>query len=294
MRLFKRSVYKKIRLPVKPISPILFLCLVILIYSGCETRGNIRLPEHQSSEVKSQAAETRLPADAASILAKAQVPVLCYHQLRDFKSSDSLSARDYIVPVSTFRQHIKALADSGYQTLLPQQLSDYLVYGQPLPPKPVMITFDDTRSDQFDIALPELNKYGFKGVFFIMTVSIGKPGYMNKEQIRQLAAQGHIIGLHTWDHKNVKNYSNEDWEIQINKPRKQLESVTGKKIEHFAYPFGLWNKEALLKIKQLGFKSAFQLSAKRDEDEPLYCIRRIIVPGNWSTTALLKHMKGSF
>ena len=42
------------------------------------------------------------------------------------------------------------LADSGYHTILPDQLYDYLTKGTPLPSKPIMLTFDDTDLDQFD------------------------------------------------------------------------------------------------------------------------------------------------
>src|SRR6185295_768922 len=49
--------------------------------------------------------------DPATILNRPEVPILCYHQLRDWKASDSKTARDYIVPVATFREQMKALAD---------------------------------------------------------------------------------------------------------------------------------------------------------------------------------------
>ena len=63
---------------------------------------------------------------------------------------------------------MKLLADSGYHTILPDQLYDYLTKGTALPPKPIMLTFDDTDGDQYNIARPELLKYGFKGVYFII------------------------------------------------------------------------------------------------------------------------------
>src|SRR5688572_24980482 len=74
--------------------------------------------------------------NAAAIIARKQVPILCYHQVRNWKSSDSKSAKDYIVPVAVFKQHIKMLRDSGYHTILPDQLYDYLTKGTPLPSKP--------------------------------------------------------------------------------------------------------------------------------------------------------------
>jgi len=109
-----------------------------------------------------------------------------------------------------------------------------------------------------------------------------------------LADEGHVIGSHTWNHKNVKTYTEEDWPLQVEKPVKQLEIITGRPVRYFAYPFGLWNKEAIPKIKQYGFKAAFQLSAHRDESDPLFCIRRIIVTGEWNAVTMQKYIKHSF
>jgi peptidoglycan/xylan/chitin deacetylase (PgdA/CDA1 family) len=239
----------------------------------------------------------RKPADAATILSRKQVPILCYHQIRDWRAGDSQTAKDYITPVSTFKAHVKMLADSGYTSVLPDQVYNYLVYGDPLPPKPIMFTFDDTDLDQFTVAAPELKKYGFKAVYFIMTVSIGRMGkvkYMNSEQIKQLSDEGNVIGSHTYDHKNVKKYQAEDWVTQIDKPTKRLEEITGKKIEYFAYPFGLWNKEAIPELKKRGFKSAFILATSRDENDPLFTIRRIIASGYWSAKTLSNSINNSF
>jgi peptidoglycan/xylan/chitin deacetylase (PgdA/CDA1 family) len=47
-----------------------------------------------------------------------------------------------------------------------------------------MLTFDDTDLDQFTIAAPELKKYGFKAVYFVMTVSIGRPHYMTADMVK--------------------------------------------------------------------------------------------------------------
>jgi peptidoglycan/xylan/chitin deacetylase (PgdA/CDA1 family) len=233
-------------------------------------------------------------ADAKTILGRKQVPVLCYHQIRDWKATDSKAAKDYIIPVATFKAHMKLLADSGYHTILPDQYYDYLNNGTPLPSKPIMITFDDTEKNQHGIAAPELKKYGFKAAFFIMTVSIGRPNYMTKAQIKELSDDGHLIGSHTWDHHNVKKYQGADWELQIEKPTKTLEEITGKKITHFAYPFGLWNPEAIPELKKRGMKSAYILATKRDENDPLFTIRRIIASGYWSANTLNNSIKNSF
>jgi peptidoglycan/xylan/chitin deacetylase (PgdA/CDA1 family) len=233
-------------------------------------------------------------ADAATITARPQVPILCYHQIRDWRPRDSKGAKDYIVPVEQFKKQIQMLADSGYHTILPDQLYAYLATGAPLPEKPIMLTFDDTDLDQFTVARPELEKHGFKAVYFVMTVSLGRPRYMSREQVKQLSDEGNVIGSHTWDHHNVKKYQGNDWVTQIEKPTKTLEEITGKNIKYFAYPFGLWNPEAIPQLKERGMAAAFILSEKRDQQDPLYTIRRIIASGYWSPRTLHNSIEQSF
>lgn len=230
----------------------------------------------------------------AAIMARKQVPVICYHQIRDWRPTDSKVDKDYIIPIASFKAHIKMLADNGYHTILPDQLYDYLTKGTPLPSKPIILSFDDNDLDQYNVARPELKKYGFKGVFFIMTVTIGKKHYMSKAQIKQLSDEGNAIESHTWNHMNFKKYQGKDWQIQIDKPTKLLEEITGKPVKYFAYPYGLWNIQGLPQLHKRGFKMAFQLAEKRDPNDPLMTVRRILDSGYWSVKTFENAIKQSF
>lgn len=270
------------------------LCICIL--SACHSE-NAKKESKTAKELtgKNSEVEINTPvANVATILSKKQVPVLCYHHIREPKPGQSETMKSYSVSPAQFAQQMKALKDSGYETILPNQLYNYLVHGGVLPAKPVMLTFDDTDEEQFTIGYNEMKKYGFKGVFFIMTISINRPRYMTKAQLKQLADEGNAVESHTWDHHMVTKYQGEDWEKQFVKPRKTIEDITGKPATYFAYPFGLWNERAIPELKKAGFKMAFSLSTKRDSTEPLYTIRRMIVPGQWSVPGMIKAMKQTF
>lgn len=292
----------------------LLICLAVL--SSCQSKpapssGSTKDIPSEKSERGTKTVNAG-PINNAAIMARKQVPVICYHQIRDWKPTDSKNAKDYIVQIAAFKEHIKMLADSGYHTILPDQLYAYLTTGAPLPKKPIMLTFDDTDVDQFTIANPTLKKYGFKGVYFVMTVSLNRPHYMTTAQVKQLSDEGNVIASHTWDHHRVDKYSHnstlkiigvngkvttrpvDDWVTQIDKPTKKLEEITGKKIEYFAYPFGIWKKPVLPELKKRGFKIAFQLAEKRDPDYPLLTVRRILDSGYWSTKTLSNSIKNSF
>jgi peptidoglycan/xylan/chitin deacetylase (PgdA/CDA1 family) len=190
---------------------------------------------------------------------------------------------------------MKMLADSGYHTILPDELYDYLTTGKALPSKPIMLTFDDDDEDGFKVARPELMKYGFKGVFFITTTNILKNKYyMDDKQLKQLSDEGNVIACHTRDHVNFKKIKGKDWEIQIDKPTKKLEKITGKPVKYFAYPYGLWNTQNLPELHKRGFLAAFQLTDLRDPNDPLMTIRRVLDCGYWDTRTLDYNIKHDF
>lgn len=224
---------------------------------------------------------------SAMVFAKPEVPVLCYHRISDGPKSE------YRVSSATFTSHMKLLADSGYHAILPDQLYDYLVYNKSLPEKPVIITFDDSRAEHFEIAAPVMEKYGFRGVFFIMTITCNKKNYMTTDQIAQLAKAGHTVGLHSWDHTMVIKYKEvADWQKQVVTPKKKLEGIVGKPVEYWAYPNGVYDHKGAEELNKY-FKLSFTLYSKRDSALPLQTVRRMIVP-EFTSQALLKSMHRNF
>ena len=223
-----------------------------------------------------------------------EVPILCYQRIRDWRHADSKSSKNYIIPPDVFRSHIKMLADSGYHAILPDQLLDHMVFGDSLPAKPVMLTFDDGSLGQYAIGAKVLEKYGFRGVFFIMTIALNKTDYISSSQLREMAENGHVIGSHTWDHKNVLKYEPADWSVQLEGSVASLEKATGKPVRYFAYPYGSWNAKAIAHLKEFGFRAAFTLGVKPSEKEPLHTISRINIPGYWSAEMLSAHLGKHF
>lgn len=224
---------------------------------------------------------------ASLLFQQSQIPVLCYHNMHGPADALHISSQQ-------FERQMRWLHEHGYHSITPDELYDHFNKGKVLPARPFMITFDDTREEQYSIAAPILNQYCFKGVFFIMTVCIDKPHYMTTAQIKSLSDSGHIIACHTWDHPNITMVVKYDPKKQLVLPRQFLEKITGKGVRYFAYPYGTWNEQAISDLKAAGFKAAFQLNGHQSITDPLYTIRRILVPGMWSGEQLEKNMSAAF
>jgi peptidoglycan/xylan/chitin deacetylase (PgdA/CDA1 family) len=151
-----------------------------------------------------QHSKTPRPASTREIIKRATVPVLCYHPLRNWTSSDGQYNRiNLICPPKNFH----ALAENGWITISPGQYLRHLTTGTALPPKPVMLSFDDGTAGQAHEGLEQLTRRGMTGTFFVMTVVLGKPKWMSTRDIQRLADAGMTIGSHTWDHHAVSDLS---------------------------------------------------------------------------------------
>ena len=159
-----------------------------------------------------------------------EIPVLCYHNIRSVLDHHS---PELTVTEQTFDDQMKMLHDSGYHTILPDQLYNYLTKESALPSKPIMLSFDDSHEEHFSVAAKEMEKYGFRGVFFVMTIAIDKPNYLSSQEINALASNGHVIACHTYDHPLLTRLKDDDWNKEIDRPKKLLEQITGKPSELF-------------------------------------------------------------
>ena len=120
----------------------------------------------------------------------------------------------------------------------------------------VAFTFDDGGVSFISKAVPILEKYGKKGIFFISTKYIDTPGFLTKQQIRELVSRGHIVGSHSHSHPaNITSHDvdlNEEW----GKSKSILEELVGE-IKTCSIPNGYCSKEVLEAIERNGYKVAY-------------------------------------
>jgi peptidoglycan/xylan/chitin deacetylase (PgdA/CDA1 family) len=264
----------------------LVVLAALLVVAGC---GGSAKHAAKATPARTAAPKT----DAASMAARANVPVLCWHQIRAATAADSARDRAYIVSPKALAAQLAALDRAGYHPVTGEALVAHVAIGKPLPRKPVLLTFDDGSAAQYTRALPLLRRHHFVATFFPMTVVLGKPGWLTSGQVRKLDRAGMTIGAHTYDHHAVPDYAGEDWDTQLVAPAAKLARLVGHPVRLFAYPFGLWDREAFAHLDGSGYVAAFQLADKLDRGDPLWTLRRIIVP-ELSGADLLRQLRRDF
>jgi peptidoglycan/xylan/chitin deacetylase (PgdA/CDA1 family) len=213
------------------------------------------------------------------------VPVLAYHLI------NIPAGGEYNVSEADFADQMKWLYDNGYHSISPAQLVAAITTGAPLPPHPVCITFDDNQVSPYIHALPILKWYGFTAAFFIQTVTIGKDGFMDAAQIKDLADQGFTIGSHTWDHRILPQQIDSELQRQLDLSGDDLTEILGHPPDYLSYPSGLYDQRVVDALKAHGYQGAFRLHDRDDPVvDPAFMIPRQIIAAPWSLDDFISNL----
>ena len=104
-----------------------------------------------------------------------RVPILIYHSVRRRRTEELGPGGELTLPAPVFESQLALLRKGGYQGITCQQLFDHLRDGAALPPRPVLLTFDDGYLDNHTVAGPLLRRFGFRATVFVATDFI-QPG----------------------------------------------------------------------------------------------------------------------
>jgi len=184
------------------------------------------------------------PARAVASVGPAtlHVPVLMYHHvLPGSQVPAGERYPDLFVDPAVFDAQMAALKAGGWRTITTRRLWDAMRSGMAIPPRTVVITFDDGRPDQYTYAFPILERYGFSATFFIIPGRIGTSQHMTACQLREIAAAGNELADHTWNHGDLTTLTLEQARSTIRAAADAIESLVGVRPVALAYPYGHYN-----------------------------------------------------
>jgi peptidoglycan/xylan/chitin deacetylase (PgdA/CDA1 family) len=184
------------------------------------------------------------------------LPILTYHWIRvNPVPGDRLGFHLSVTPAN-FAHQMDFLRFAGVHTLTLGDAISALDSGKPLPPRSVVLTFDDGYADFATEATPVLRRNGLVGTVFVVSGFIGRQAYMNADQVREVDQLGMVVGCHTVNHVDLARTSAPVAEMQIKVSHQQLEALLGHKVEDFAYPYGGWNGGVEQMVLADGFRDA--------------------------------------
>jgi peptidoglycan/xylan/chitin deacetylase (PgdA/CDA1 family) len=202
---------------------------------------------------------TPLPAAALepSATTTSFVPIVVYHIVRPAYPDDTPGVRALAQTPEVFDAQMGYLAKSGYRVISFSDLEAHLTTGASLPAKPIIISFDDGWSDQFEYAFPILKKYGFTATFFVFTNPIGTRGFLTWAELKEIADAGMTIGSHTRSHPFLTKITDPAklWR-EIDGSKQTIEQHLGVSVREFAYPFGQYDPAIIALVEKAGYASA--------------------------------------
>jgi peptidoglycan/xylan/chitin deacetylase (PgdA/CDA1 family) len=144
----------------------------------------------------------------------------------------------------------------NYNLLSLNKATQILLTKGTFPKNSIVITFDDGYKDNFNNALPILNKYDIPATIFLATNFISKnPFYLSWGDIQKMKNKIDF-GSHTCSHKILTNLTTKESTKEIINSKKEIEEIIKKKVYSFAYPMG--SKENFNdEIKKIVAKSGF-------------------------------------
>jgi len=243
-----------------------------------------------------------------------KLPVIMYHSIL----KDRNRAGSYVVSPETLENDLAFLKQHGCTAILPSELYQAVTKGEPLPPRPIMITFDDGFLNNLTYGLPLLEKYDMKAVVSVVgcyseCFSLRpdpNPAYahLSWENIIELTSSGRVeIGNHSYDmHKKERRKGTRrmlgEGEAEyyaalvcdIGATQSLLEENCGILPTTFAYPYGSISDESIPILQEMGFTVLLTCSEKVNSviyqpEQPLI-LGRFNRPSGISTQRFMKKL----
>ena len=251
------------------------------------------------------------------------VPILMYHHLAAEVSGDT------VVTPETFRAQMELLRAAGAQTVTLEELYRYVFYGEALPDKPVLVTFDDGYRSNYELALPILEELGMQAVTFPIGVSIGHETYKDTDfamtphygydEIRAMLASGvmdvqsHTYDMHQWEPFETESparstvlpfdgESEADYcaalRADLETYRREFEEETGRSFLALAYPSGQYNALTEVVVHAAGIPITLSVLSEgvntvmHGVPQTLYALSRMGVSEATDASTLLSYVLG--
>ena len=159
------------------------------------------------------------------------------------------------IRMEIFKKHMDTISKKNYSFLSPKEFD--MKFSEKKITKKVLITIDDGFSSFYEKAWPYLKEKKIPFILFISTEAIGKNGYMNWDEIKEIERESFaFIGNHSHSHDYLLDLTFDEFKTDIIKSVKIFKDNLGYNPIFFSYPFGEFNNNQISFIKK-NFKYGF-------------------------------------
>jgi peptidoglycan/xylan/chitin deacetylase (PgdA/CDA1 family) len=171
--------------------------------------------------------------------------VLMYHKVSDQEKADDLS-----ITAHQLKKHFEYFNKNKFTTILLSDLLGHILRGEPLPRKPLLLTFDDGYRNNYTELYPLLQKYGLKANIFLIAGFIRAGNldiathseFLHVDQIQAISKETIQFGLHTYDHKSYADLTIAEIDEDLKRSRDCLERLKIPYQPCLAYTYGAYPK----------------------------------------------------
>ena len=208
------------------------------------------------------------------------VPILEYHVLG--RPQTEVPYPELYVPRADFRKQMDWLDRQGYEAVTLERVEDAWYRGGTLPPKPIVISFDDGYRPQYTFALPQLREHGWPGVLNLKA----EGSDLYESNVKAMLKAGWELAAHTINHSDLTTLEGEALEEEVAGSRKILQREYGVPVKNFCYPAGRFDETVIASVKAAGYEGATtEIPGFATRSRP-YELARIEVLGAWGVEGL--------
>ena len=255
--------------------------------------------------------------------AQVEVLVLMYHDLRETPVSDD----PWAVSSDVFYQQMQTLAGGTYPVISFDDLIAFVDGEIDLPPRVIIISFDDGYESNLTLAAPILEQFGLSAIINVLGIQLGQSTYRHtdipeipffhlEDTIPWIERGVLFIGHHSYDmhmleyretpetfRLGVLQREDEDdaayryaFYTDFMRLQTKIEQVIGRPADVFAYPFGFHNEWTEQLLREFGVRvsltSEYGINVvTRGQQDSLFGLRRVNMEEHLVGETLLAYLE---
>jgi peptidoglycan/xylan/chitin deacetylase (PgdA/CDA1 family) len=213
------------------------------------------------------------------------VPILEYHVLGAAPADEPYP--DLYVSRPDFHKQMDWLDEHGYEAVTLEQVEAAWYHGGTLPPKPVVISFDDGYRPQFTYALPELRRHGWAGVLNLKA----EGSDLYPSNVEAMLAAGWELAAHTINHLDLTELDAAQLKEEVAGSRRILRREYGVPVDNFCYPAGQFDSTVIAAVEAAGYTGATtEIHGYADREHP-YELGRYEILGSGGLAGMVADLR---